>query len=163
MQGVPFCSCLDGPPWGAFFIFSAASILSLCAWGVVLHRSLCLEAGAVSPAAVAGMDRGCEFLPASPAWSSLLKGMWSSGEMRGMAGGGRWALGARNPFAHFSHALYLYFPEQEFYCRIKYFLYVCISIDDYDYLHTTRVEIPFLDIVTNIKIQAQIYIYRKHD
>lgn len=36
---------LDALPWAASFICSAASILSLCAWGVVLHSGLCLKLG----------------------------------------------------------------------------------------------------------------------
>lgn len=42
-------------------------------------------------------------------------------------------------------------------------MYICRSIDDYGYLHTTRGEIPFLGIAKNIKIWTQVYIYRKYD
>lgn len=41
------------------------------------------------------------------------------------------------------------------------FLYVCMSFDDYSFLYTKKVEIPFLDIIKNMKIWTQIYIHIK--
>lgn len=120
------------------FLFGCSSL------GCILHLqcgfhpfSLCMGRGAaslplpwswgcVSLAFVTGTDSGCEFLRARlPCIHIVGKGVGSAGVgMRGEQEHGRRghsSLGAGNPFVDFPQALCLYFCEQGFYFRFKWF------------------------------------------